>query len=202
MGFFEKIKKLLLRKSYQTETFISESQNKDNAESLNEGSNSKTESIYYQEKEIIDERFMYGYLLKTLKSIEDSLKRIEYNMITKDWASLNLTEKKDLNDLLNKLEEKIENFRLIVPTALSASSRSSSRVNEIIKKAIEIIKNKKEIGYDDLAKELGISSSYLRAIASLIEMNSNEIKRIIKDKKGFFMYEDKSSENIGTASTA
>lgn len=196
MSIFEKIKKIFRRKIYgnilQNESSDKEEPRLDNALGEND----------YIKKEIVDEKFLYGYILKTLKSIEDTLKRIEYNMITKEWALLNLTEKKYLSDFLNKLEERLEDIKLIAPTALSASSRSSSRINEIVKKATEIIKNKKEISYDDLAKELGISSSYLRSIVSLIEMNNKEIRRIIKDKKGFFIYEDKNNENLNTSSSA
>ncbi|MEM0243302.1 MAG: hypothetical protein QXT34_02535 [Candidatus Aenigmatarchaeota archaeon] len=191
MGVFDSLKKLFKRKS-QLELLQAEEKNESETVESDvetqkiENDAKEIEREFYSYEQVIDKNFVYGYILKTLKSIEESLKRIEYNMITKDWASLNLTEKKDLENLINKLNEKIEYTRILLP-ASSALSRSSNRLNEIIRKAAEIIRSRKEISYEDLAKELGISSSYLRAIANLIEINNNDIKRIIKDKKGFFV---------------
>lgn len=185
MSLIEKFKKFFLRKKSSLETL------QQSDETLEKKTNIE-ENILERNNELglIDEKFLYGYILKTLKSIEESLKRIEYNMVTKDWAALNLSEKKDIENLLNKLDEKIENIKFILPSASSALSRSS-RSNEIIKKAVEIIRERKEISYEDLARELGISNSYLRAIASLIEMNNPNIKRNIRDKKGYFIYFEK-----------
>lgn len=194
MSIFDKIKRFFKRNS-QLNTLQIESSEKSTLQNSETVLEKKEEAM---EKEIIDEKFLYGYILKTLKSIEDTLKRIEYNMITKEWASLNLSEKKDLAELLQKLEEKIDYLKLTALPASSALSRSS-RSNEIVKKAIEIIKNKKEISYEDLARELGISNSYLRAIASLIELNDKEIRRVIKDKRGYFIFVERASEGNSTA---
>jgi len=194
MGFLDNLKLLFRRKKKNIEELQQVEQQQEE--------NSHIEETYAptfytkEEEEIIKRDFIYGYIVKTLKSIEESLKRIEANMPTKEWASLNLAEKKDLEKLINDLEEKLNSISLLKPS-LSASSASSrpSRSSEMIKKAIEIIRERKEISYEDLARELGISASYLRAIASLIEASDSKIKRVIKDKKGYFVFEDNAIEN-------
>lgn len=189
MGFLDNLKLLFRRKKKSIEELQQAEQQQKESSNTEETYN----PVFYtkEEEEIIKRDFIYGYIVKTLKSIEESLKRIEANMTTKEWASLNLAEKKDLEKLISELEEKLNSISLLKPSlsALSASSRSS-RSSEIIKKAIEIIREKKEISYEDLARELGISASYLRAIASLIEASDPKIKRVIKDKKGYFVFED------------
>ncbi|MEM5830538.1 MAG: hypothetical protein QXL82_03460 [Candidatus Aenigmatarchaeota archaeon] len=192
MGFFDSIKKLFKRKRFENNLqLLEQEQNIEESNISNisfeepkfeEGKNRDNEEI------TLSRDFIYGYIIKTLKSIEESLKRIEANMITKDWASLNLSEKKDLENMFKKLEEKLDNVKLLT-TASSASSRLS-KSTELIEKANKIIAEKKEISYEELARELSISASYLRAIASLIEMSNPKIKRVIKDKKGFFIYDE------------
>ncbi|MEM5828252.1 MAG: hypothetical protein QW197_01980 [Candidatus Aenigmatarchaeota archaeon] len=204
MGFLDNIKRLFKRKKLESNLQLLEQESEQNFGEDNLVENTITDKLYEEEKtnyeglkrdeEIsLSRDFIYGYIIKTLKSIEESLKRIEANMITKDWASLNLSEKKDLENVLKKLEEKLDNVKLLT-TASSASSRLS-KSTELIDKAHKIIMERKEISYEELARELGISASYLRAIASLIEISNPKIKRIIKDKKGFFVY-DESARNV------
>jgi len=116
-------------------------------EQKNEQIEEKSEKI--EEKDVL--------MLKILKNIEESLKRIENKI---DFI---IIPKED--QILSKLESsKIEKSQL-------------KKTNEIVNKIIEFVKNKKETTYEEIAKEFKISKEYVRFI-----FNNIEIPNIRKEK--------------------
>ncbi|MEM0480594.1 MAG: hypothetical protein QXQ14_00165 [Candidatus Aenigmatarchaeota archaeon] len=147
-------------------------------------SRTKTEEIKEEQKsEEIKPALPYdsqqmalGYILKSIRNIEDSLARIEANMATKEWLLLNLSTKDDINKLLEKLADINEKI----------SVKIGKIKGEMIDKIREIVKNKKEVSYEELAKELNISTSYLRYILSINEVP--DVEKTIKGKRGYLIY--------------
>ena len=171
MGIFDKIKKLFSR------TKIEEK---------------KESEIENKEKKIFDEASNYldnfnkeFLILKTLKNIEESLRRIEnkidFNLPTKDWILANISSKQDFEKILEKLAEINEKI----------GEKIGKQKNEIIEKIVKIVKERKEISYDELASLIGISRSYLRYILSTTEIPN--VGKTIKNKKGYLFYIEQKS---------
>jgi tetrahydromethanopterin S-methyltransferase subunit G len=168
MGIFDKLKKLF----YKTK--------------IEEKSENK-------EEKTVDES-SFGYLdnlnrdiliLKTLKNIEENLRRIEnkidFNLPTKDWILANISSKQDFEKILERLAEINEKI----------GEKLGKQKSEIIEKIVKIVKERKEISYDELASLIGISRSYLRYILSTTEIPN--VGKTIKNKKGYLFYIDQSN---------
>jgi DeoR/GlpR family transcriptional regulator of sugar metabolism len=108
----------------------------------------KTEKI--EEKDVL--------MLKILKNIEESLKRIENKI---DFIIIP-KEDKIINTLSRFEGSKIEKFK---------------KSSEIVNKIIEFVKEKKETTYEEIAKEFKISKEYVRFI-----FNNFEVPNIRKEK--------------------
>lgn len=175
MSIFEKIKKLFSKS--KTEVIEEKPQESTIEEKASD----------YQIQSFNTQNLALGYIFKSLKNIEDSLSRIESNLASKEWLLLNLSTKEDVNKLLEKLAEL--NERILVKTG--------KMKNDIIDRIKEVVKEKKEISYEELAKELGISPSYLRYILSISEIPN--VEKVIKGRKGFLVYKGESeNSNITT----
>jgi len=168
MGIFDKLKKLFYKAKIEEK-----SENK--------------------EEKTVDES-SFGYLdnlnrdiliLKTLKNIEENLRRIEnkidFNLPTKDWILANISSKQDFEKILEKLAEINEKI----------GEKFGKQKNEIIEKIVKIVKERKEISYDELASLMGISRSYLRYILSTTEIPN--VGKTIKNKKGYLFYIEQKS---------
>jgi hypothetical protein len=166
MGIFDKLKKLFSR--------------------------TKIEEKSENKEEIVETSFNYLdnfnkdlLILKTLKNIEENLRRIEnkidFNLPTKDWILANISSKQDFEKILEKMAEINEKI----------GEKLGKQKNEIIEKIVKIVKERKEISYDELASLIGISRSYLRYILSTTEIPN--VGKTIKNKKGYLFYIDQSN---------
>jgi Sec7-like guanine-nucleotide exchange factor len=166
MGIFDKLKKLFSR--------------------------AKIEEKNENKEEIVETSFNYLdnlnrdiLILKTLKNIEENLRRIEnkidFNLPTKDWILANISSKQDFEKILEKLAEINEKI----------GEKIGKQKNEIIEKIAKIVKERKEISYDELASLVGISRSYLRYILSTTEIPN--VGKTIKNKKGYLFYIEQSN---------
>jgi hypothetical protein len=99
-------------------------------------------------------------ILKILKNIEDSLKRIENKI---DFIII--PKEDQIIDSLSKVQN------------LKVGKLQIGKMNEMISKIIEFVKEKKETTYDEIAKEFKISKEYVRFI-----FNNFEIPNIKKEK--------------------
>lgn len=148
-----------------------------------------------------------GYVGRSLREIENSLIRIESQMITKDWFNVELKEKiLKLLEIVKAHEEEEEKRFEALQSALSQLRSTASLAPEPIKsemfKHIETIESKlpltskmmevlqilrevKEISYKDLSERLGISVSSLRGLLTNMARRTSEIERIVKDGQGW-----------------
>ncbi|MHA1668750.1 MAG: hypothetical protein ACTSUR_08835 [Candidatus Heimdallarchaeaceae archaeon] len=153
-----------------------------------------------------------GYFLRSLKEIENILNRMEATQVTKDWFLANFEDKtpelmntlretnEKLEESFKRLEENVKRIesmleRLQALTSASSNARgdyerlqaltSSEEFTEKEAKALEIIMERGEISYEDLAKELEVSLSYTRALLSKIARNRPDIVRFKRESKGW-----------------
>ncbi|MGC9059054.1 MAG: hypothetical protein ACP5H3_01440 [Candidatus Aenigmatarchaeota archaeon] len=178
----------------------------------------KTISI---EKESLQLGVAAGFVSRSLLNIEDSLDRIEHLMPSKEWITMNLTTKIEqiqsilqaLQELLSKHETNEEKrFEVIIEAInrlkTTASSLPEPQRSEIlssvetIKKAampskmqkiIEILKERKEISYAELASLLNITQDGLRGLLSRMAKEYGYIERFEKDNKGWVRLKSDSS---------
>jgi hypothetical protein len=161
------------------------------------------------EKESLQLGVAAGYTGRSIKEIESSLSRIESNMITKDWFSLQFPNKADLSTLFNKLDENEQKRFEAIQSLLLSLQKTTVKVPEPIKtelitqiKEIEkqlplspkmealllVVKEFKEISYADLASKLGVSISALRGLLTNTVRRTNKIQRFSKQGKGWVKY--------------
>ena len=151
-----------------------------------------------------------GFAAKSLREIENSLSRIESLMPTRDWIENRiLSELQVIKDkIFSHDKSSLERFRAL-ESALKRLNRLSETLPLPIKKEfkeelrkieeslpltpkmkelLEIIREKGEISYEDLAKELGISLSALRGLLTLTLRRTKQIERLKKKGKGWVRF--------------
>jgi hypothetical protein len=165
------------------------------------------------EKESLQLGVAAGYISRSLYSIEDSLARIETLMPSKEWISLNLTPKLEeiqqtilnLRDVLSsheKNEEKrfealLEAITKLKTTAPSLPEPAKTEILSTVKtlksaalspkmqQILEILKERREISYNELAEKLGITTDGLRGLLSRMVRVCDEIERFERENKGW-----------------
>lgn len=165
------------------------------------------ESSIELEKDSLQLGIAAGYTGRSLKEIESSLNRIETQMTTKEWFTLQLkdhlieafkqheeNEQKRfeiIQHLLLSLQKTAEKALEPIKTDLIAQIKSiegqlplSRRMQQII----DIVKEAGEISYMELGAKLGISGSALRGLLSLMAKRTSNIQRFEKDGKGWLRY--------------
>jgi len=169
------------------------------------------------QKESLQLGIAAGYTGKSLKEIELSLARIESQIITKDWFSLQFREQLlELIEITKRHEENEQERFNAMQTSLNSLRGVSQGAPEPLKtqlfthiKAVEsqlpltskmqdlldIAKELKEVSYTNLAEKLGISESALRSLLTLTTRRTNKIERFKKNGRGFIRYLSDSSDN-------
>jgi len=168
----------------------------------------ESEVLEEKPKEAFSIGFAAGYAGKSLLTIEEKVRGLEEKIITKEWAQSEVVKR--LDDILfalqkhdestKKIHEKIA-YHLIrileVAQNLAQPHREAieKEVEEIRKeisltprmqKVLELIREKKEISYKELARNLGYSSiSGIRALLSEISKRTDEIERFVKNGEGW-----------------
>jgi hypothetical protein len=166
-----------------------------------------------------------GYTGRTIKDIELSLARVESQMITKDWLLSNLRFKApELMQLLDEIKETLQKHDYVtsqrftsIESALNRISFNAQGAPEPIKSAIEneiesirmtlppsskmkqlvsVVKETREISYDDLEKRLNLTRSALRGLLANTMKRSDEVERFSIDNKGWVRYKQTKSENL------
>lgn len=155
-----------------------------------------------------------GYTGRSLRDIESSLSRIETNIVTKDWFSSQFEDRTpELIALLNEhdqneqkrfeaLQSALDSLRGIAEkapepiktdlfreiTTIEAHLPLTPKMNELF----EILKQAKEMSYDELAKRLNLKEiSGLRGLLANMTKRTNEIERFEKESKGWVRYTGK-----------
>jgi len=168
------------------------------------------------EKESLQLGVAAGYISRSLLDIEDSLKRIEMLMTTRDWISLNLMPKiEQMNSTINQLKEIIskhetneeKRFQIIleaihalksiepslpaeakVPVLSTIESLKKAALTPKMEQIIQIVKETGEISYTELSQKLQISVDSLRGILSKMSKITDEIERFEREGKGWVRY--------------
>jgi hypothetical protein len=143
-----------------------------------------------------------GYTGRTLKEIENSLNRIESQMITKDWYLAQeapkielfksmLTTLNNIQNSLNNLSIQASGLPLPIKSQINQKIEEiKTSINETEEKILNILKEMKEISYTDLANKAGLTESGLRGILSILARKDNRIKRFKIRKRGWVKFID------------
>jgi hypothetical protein len=154
-----------------------------------------------------------GYISRSLISIEEGIERIENSMPSKEWISMNVTSKIEqvqqaiyiLREILMNHErneekrfevllEAINKLKTIAPSLpepikteilSTAASLKSATLTPKMQQILDILKERREISYQELAEKLGITTDGLRGILSRMVKVCDEIQRFEKDGKGW-----------------
>ena len=169
---------------------------------------SKREDIVL-ERDSIELGLAAGYLGKSIKTMEDVLRKIEDNMVTRDWFSYNINEgfrklaaliaRHDesvslklslLESLLRDLKSSAEGLPQPFKSEFISKIESAEKALELtprMKEIMHILQERKEISYSELAKILGISESALRGLLSLMSrrLEGDKVERFIRNGKGW-----------------
>jgi DNA-binding CsgD family transcriptional regulator len=154
-----------------------------------------------------------GYTAHFIKRIESSLDRIESQMLTKDWFDHKFDEKIPEFANLMKIHEEndqkrfeiIQNILIDLKNTVKKTpepirSELTGKIEKIeaqlpltnkMKELLEMVKEAKEISYEELASKLGISVSALRGLLSNMLKRTTEIERFEKYNKGWVRYTGK-----------
>lgn len=148
------------------------------------------------EKDSLQLGIAAGFTGRSLRNIEDSLTRIEAQMVTKDWMTL--TVKGDIEQHLAEIKTSLDSITGVAASLpeearqqimgqvskIRAQLQPTSRMIEML----SIIKETKEISYEDLASKLGISVSSLRGLLSMAAYRMPNIERFERKNKGWVRY--------------
>ena len=170
-------------------------------------------SVISIDKESLKVGMAAGYISRSLISIEDGIERIETLMPSKEWISMNITPKIEqiqqtitsIRDILlnhERNEEKrfevlleaITKLKNIAPSLpeptkteilSTVTTLKSAALTPKMQQILDIIKERREISYNELAERLGITTDGLRGILSRMAKICDEIERFEKDGKGW-----------------
>jgi len=165
------------------------------------------------DKESLKVGMAAGYISRSLISIEDGIERIETLMPSKEWISMNLTPKIEqiqqiaihIRDLLMNHErneekrfevllEAITKLKTLAPSLpeptkteilSTVTALKSAALTPKMQQILDILKERREISYQELAEKLGITTDGLRGILSRMVRVCDEIERFEKDGKGW-----------------
>ena len=165
------------------------------------------------DKESLKVGMAAGYISRSLISIEDGIERIETLMPSKEWITINLIPKieqiqqtvANVKDLLMNHErneekrfevllEAINNLKTIAPSLpepikteilSTVTTLKSAALTPKMQQILDVLKEKGELSYNELAERLGITTDGLRGILSRMAKVCDEIERFEKDGKGW-----------------
>jgi len=225
----ENLEKPSESKNFETSTseknkFISEtgsSELLDNISSRTEFPSSKDLSL---ERTSIELGLTAGYFGRSLKEIESTLKKIEDEMVSRDWFIYNLNEGfRKIAALIARHDESVNTKLSLIETLIKDLKNAAyslpqpyrsefiSRIESVERKlpltprmrqVLKILQERGEISYSELSQMLGITESALRGLLSTMSKRliDQKIERFTKNGKGWVRL--KSSETKDTGNLA
>jgi DNA-binding CsgD family transcriptional regulator len=217
MGFIQTLMQILRRKP-KIEALESASKKEEALQQAPEALQSlQSASIITEEKPSIELQkdslqlgFAAGYTGHALKEIESSLNRIESQIVTKDWFLSQFEDHTPELISLFKIHEENEHKRFeALQSALEALRQTAEKTQEPIRtelfqeiktiehhlpltpkmnELLQIVKESKEISYEELHQKLGITISALRGLLTNMTKRTDAIERFERDKKGWVRY--------------
>lgn len=130
-----------------------------------------------------------GYTGRSIKDMESSLTRIESQMVSKDWFTIRLEEERKLyQQLFDNLSQRLDSLYQLLSQRLVKSTYREEKLSSKMAELISIVKEAKEISYEELARRLNIQISALRGLLSNILKRNEMIERFSIDNKGWVRY--------------
>src|SRR5438445_5565971 len=189
MGLVKKLKRLFASQSIQIDSKSNRNRRRIDSKLLNEDSQESGE--YFKLG------LAAGYTGKSIKSIEESLNRIESLVATKDWF------KKELQPLFSELNKNLKEIKILMEKNQNSQKvdlkSPLQRITPKMKQMISIVKGEGVISYSDLSKKMDITIDSLRGLLSRTVIETDDIARFQKDKQGWVKY-IKDSDSIDAES--
>lgn len=213
-------------KNFETNTsngdkFISEagsSELLDNISSRAEFPSSKDLSL---ERTSIELGLTAGYFGRSLKEIENTLKKIEDEMVSRDWFIYNLNEGfRKIAALIARHDESVNTKLSLIETLIKDLKNAAyslpqpyrsefiSRIESVerklpltprMKQVLKILQERGEISYSELSQMLGITESALRGLLSTMSKRliDQKIERFTKNGKGWVRLKRSETKDTG-----
>lgn len=194
MGLFDQLSKIFRRKT--TDLMIESSNQSINHQSITPRDENLDKISL--EKDSLHLGLAAGYTGRAIKEIEGSLNRIETNMLTKDWFTINFKDsfEKRLAEISSSLD-KIVKIAEKAPEPIKSDLfkqigqiEDQLSLTQKMRALVAIAKEHKEISYSELAGRLGISENALRGLLSTTVRRTNFIERFEKDGRGWVKFVD------------
>jgi AraC-like DNA-binding protein len=213
MGFLQTLMQILRRKPKIEALAIAAKEDEalqQRSEALQSAAIPEEKSSIELQKDSLQLGLAAGYTGRVLRDIESSLARIESQTVTKDWFLSQFEDHTpELIDLLKKHEENEQKRFEAIQSILNSLQRTAEKTPEPIKtelfrqitaiehqlpltpkmnELLQIVKESKEISYEELHQRLGISISALRGLLANMTKRTDQIERFEKNNKGWVKY--------------
>jgi len=162
-----------------------------------------------------------GYFGRSLKEIENTLKKIEDEMVSRDWFIYNLNEGfRKIATLIARHDESVNTKLSLIETLLKDLKNAAyslpqpyrsefiSKIEKVERKlpltprmnqVLKILQEKGEISYSELSRMLGITESALRGLLSTMSKRliDQKIERFTKNGKGWVRLKHSETKDTG-----
>lgn len=134
-----------------------------------------------------------GYTGRSIKEIEGSLGRIESQMVTKDWFTVQLQQ---LDRRIEDIERALGIIKGAIPTIEQQKAAIIKRMplTPRMEELLRIVKEAGTISFADLAMKLDLDISDLRSLLSIMTKRTNEIERFRDHRSGWVKYVGENQE--------
>lgn len=189
MGFFDRISNVFRKKSDLNRLKALESDLKREIEEkpVPSESDGETQQLTIDRKSV-QLGMAAGYTGSSIRNIESSLTRIESQMVSKDWLAVKLEEERKLGrQVLDGLSQRLEFIEQMLrqgPAKSVYEEKLSSKMAEVI----SVVKEHKEMSYEELAGKLNLQVSTLRGLLSNILKRNDMIERFLVENRGWVRY--------------
>jgi hypothetical protein len=128
-----------------------------------------------------------GYTGRSIKEIESSLSRIETQMVTKDWFTVQL-------QLVDRRIEDIERALGIIKGAIPTMEQQRAAIvkrmplTQRMEELLSIVRESREISFADLALKMNIDISDLRSMLSIMTKRTSMVERFRIHRVGWIRY--------------
>jgi iron-sulfur cluster repair protein YtfE (RIC family) len=168
----------------------------------------KREDINLQ-KDALELGLAAGYAGRSLKSIENTLERLESIVISKDWAnqeiiplikSIDANEQRRFTSLVSiinsigKVAEKSPSGLRKELLNISEQLEEHGNLTKRMVRLINVVKEVGEINYTDLANKMDMTEDGLRSLVSLVCRKTNELQRFRRGDKTWVKYASNTAE--------
>ncbi len=225
----ENLEKPSESKNFETSTseknkFISETGSSELLDNISPRAEFQSSKDLSLERTSIELGLTAGYFGRSLKEIESTLKKIEDEMVSRDWFIYNLNEGfRKIAALIARHDESVNTKLSLIETLIKDLKNAAyslpqpyrsefiSRIESVERKlpltprmrqVLKILQERGEISYSELSQMLGITESALRGLLSTMSKRliDQKIERFTKNGKGWVRL--KSSETKDTGNLA